>query len=80
MSKLSKLVSTRKGHPMKETSAIATWAKSYPKADLTSLDVASSFFLARIQVAQDDVELASEALLQRVPNAAPVIIWRRSRY
>ncbi len=77
---ITKLVNSRKGHPMKDAAAIATWAKNYPTADLMALDVKSSFFLARIQVAQDNVELASEALLQRIQGAAPVIIWRRSRY
>jgi general secretion pathway protein K len=77
---IEKLVNGRKGKPLKEKGAIAAWAKSYPAQSLTALDVKSAFFLARIRVAQDDVELASEVLLQRVPNAAPVIIWRRPRY
>jgi general secretion pathway protein K len=75
-----KLVNTRKGKPMKDTASITTWASKYPAADLTALDVKSAYFLARIQVTQDDVELASEALVQRPDKAAPVIIWRRSRY
>jgi general secretion pathway protein K len=77
---IAQLVSTRKGNPMKDTATIAKWASKYPTADVSGLDVKSSYFMARINVAQDDVELASEALVQRVPNAAPVIIWRRPRY
>ena len=71
-------VRTRLGKPKKSMAEVAAWAKSASGID--PLDVKSSNFLVRVQVTQDDVELASEALVQRVPNAAPVIIWRRSRY
>ena len=46
------------------------------------LAVASSFFSLRVQVAQDDVQLAVEALVQRDAAArnSTAIIWRRPRY
>jgi general secretion pathway protein K len=49
---------------------------------VNDFDVRSSWFLARVQVAQDDVVAATEALLKRPPSAGatPAIIWRRPRY
>ena len=75
-----KWVAGRKGKPMKTKDEIVAWAKNPPPGALDALDVQSSYFLARINVAQDDVELSTEALLQRTDMAAPVIIWRRPRY
>lgn len=43
------------------------------------LDVKSSFYSVRIQVAQDDVRLATEALLQR-DQGKVAVVWRRPRY
>jgi len=77
---IAKWVAARKGKPMKDKSTIQAWAKNPAPGALDALDVKSSYFLARINVAQDDVELTSEALVQRVDNAAPAIIWRRPRY
>jgi general secretion pathway protein K len=50
-----------------------------------AFDVKSAFFSVRIQVSQDDVQLATEALVKRAaPSAAgsapTAIIWRRHRY
>ena len=54
------------------------------RANLTSavdFDVKSAWFSARIQVAQDDVQLATEALLRRdVSKGTATIAWRRPRY
>ena len=45
------------------------------------VDVRSDFFSVRVQVAQDDVELASEALVKRaLTTGAPSIVWLRPRY
>ena len=77
---IAKLVSGRRGKPMKAKDAIVAWAKNVPVASLDALDVKSSHFMVSIRVVQDDVELANEALVKRVANAAPVIIWRRPRY
>jgi general secretion pathway protein K len=44
------------------------------------LDVKSGFFSVRVQVAQDEVQLASQALVQRRDDASTAIIWRRPLY
>ena len=45
------------------------------------LDVRSDYFSVRVQVAQEEVELASEALVQRaVSTGAPSVVWLRPRY
>lgn len=75
-----KWVAGRKGKPMKAREEIIAWAKNPAPGTLQALDVQSSYFLARINVAQDDVELSTEALLQRTDKAPPAIIWRRPRY
>ena len=77
---IAKWVKGRRGKPMKSTAEILAWAKNVPGNRPDLLDVKSSNFMVRIQVTQDDVELATEALVQRVDKAAPVIIWRRPRY
>ncbi len=60
--------------------ARAALAKTVGGGTSADLDVASSFFSVRIQVAQDDVQLASDALLQRRADKTTVILWRRPRY
>ena len=77
---IARLVNERRGKPKKSTAEITAWGKNVPSAALAQLDVKSAFFMVRIQVVQDDVELASDALVQRVDKGAPAIIWRRPRY
>jgi general secretion pathway protein K len=82
---IATLVATRLGKPMKSQDAIIAWLKDIPTdAPIAQLlGVKSSFFMVRIQVSQDDVELALDALVQRgeTPDKGPpVIIWRRPRY
>jgi general secretion pathway protein K len=43
-------------------------------------DVKSAYYSVRIQVDQDDVRLAADALVRRADNASTDIIWRRPRY
>ena len=43
------------------------------------VDVKSAFFAARVQVMQDDVRLASEALIRRT-DGTTALLWRRARY
>jgi general secretion pathway protein K len=45
-----------------------------------TLDVRSDFFSVRVQVAQEDVELSSEALLQRDEVKPVRLVWLRPRY
>ena len=54
--------------------------------EAAAFDVKSSYFLVRVQVAQDDVHLATEALVRRMAAGAPAgtsptaVVWRRHRY
>ena len=43
-------------------------------------DVKSAHFLVRVQVAQDEVRLATEALVRRADNGTTALLWRRARY
>ena len=45
-----------------------------------AIDVKSGYYSIRVQVAQDDVQLATDALVQRTLNGSPAIIWRRPRF
>jgi general secretion pathway protein K len=76
--KIAQFVRERGTRPMKTAQQLLQWSGSTPAPE--RLDVKSAFFSVRVQVAQDDVELASDALLQRGPGGVPVIIWRRPRY
>ena len=76
-------VKSRNALPIKSAQQIAErWAKVPAGALGNDLDVKSGYFIARVQVAQDDVQLASEALIERKANAAgsTAIIWRRPLY
>jgi len=48
--------------------------------DNAPVDVKSRFFVVRVQVAQDDVELVSEALVNRDDSGKTAIVWVRPRY
>jgi general secretion pathway protein K len=43
-------------------------------------DVRSAHFLVNVTVAQDDVRLATEALVRREDNGQVALVWRRPRY
>ncbi|QJR11807.1 hypothetical protein DSM104443_02890 [Usitatibacter rugosus] len=76
-------VKSRNALPIKSPQQIfERWAKVPAGALGNDLDVKSGYFIARVQVAQDDVQLASEALIERKANAAgsTAIIWRRPLY
>lgn len=76
-------VKARTTLPFKSTQQITDrWPKVPAGALGNDLDVRSGYFLARVRVAQDDVQLASEALIERKPSAAgaTAIIWRRPVY
>lgn len=51
-----------------------------PAAAIPDYDVKSTHFLVHVRVAQDDVQLATEALVRRADGGATDIIWRRPRY
>jgi general secretion pathway protein K len=79
------LVARRTAKPFRSAAEIAAWAAAiHQGASTAALDVKSSFFSVRVRVAQDDVQLADEALVQRTmatgKPAAISIVWRRPRY
>jgi general secretion pathway protein K len=45
-----------------------------------NFDVKSAWYTARVAVAQDGVQVASEALIRRDPSGSTAIIWRRPLY
>jgi hypothetical protein len=79
--KIAKFIVERRTRPLASKQEIAQWAKeSPPRAVAEDLDVKSAFFSVRIQVVQDEVELAADALVQRAPNGVASVVWRRPRY
>lgn len=75
------VVATRRAKPFRSASDIASrLPKAPPDALANDLGVSSLHFMVRILVAQDDVSVASEALVARGNNATTAIIWRRSLY
>jgi general secretion pathway protein K len=77
---IAAFIAERRTKPLKTKMEIAQWTKESPPSVVLALDVKSSFFSVRIQVAQDDVELAADALVQRAPNGVASVVWRRPRY
>lgn len=75
-------IAIRRAKPFTSPTDIAKWApKADPTTVNTSLGVKSDFFSTRVQVAQDDVQIATEALLQRNPQGGAVaLVWRRAIY
>ncbi len=40
----------------------------------------SAFFSVRVRVVQDDVQVATEALVQRGATGTAAVVWRRAIY
>jgi general secretion pathway protein K len=79
------MVARRVKKPFANATEVAQWIATLdPRAATTALDVKSSFFSVRVHVAQDDVELGTEALVERSadPGKPPAarVVWRRPRY
>ena len=75
---IAERVAARRAKPLQSAGEIAQWAAKASPAALGDLGVKSDFFAVRIHVAQDDVRVAADALLQRNPqNGATGIVWRR---
>lgn len=49
-------------------------------AGVNAIDVKSGWFEVAVTVAQDDVQLAADALVRRADTGASAIIWRRPRF
>jgi general secretion pathway protein K len=77
--KIARFIVERRTKPFRNREEIKQWATKSPPSASEGLEVKSDFFSVRIQVAQDDVELASDALVQRAQNVA-FVLWRRPRY
>ena len=73
------IVDMRVKRPFGKALDFVTFTKM-ESGDAPSIDVKSGYFSVHIQVAQDDVQLASDALVQRANSGPPAIIWRRPRY
>jgi len=78
--KIAALIAMRRTRPFKTTEMITAWAQQASGLLPTSLDVKSNYFSTRIVVAQDDVQLSTDALLVRGQQGLISIAWRRPRY
>lgn len=76
---IAKFVRERPGRPIANLTDIKQRLLLAATPAETVANVKSDFFSVRVQVAQDDVELASEALVQRA-TGPPTLVWLRPRY
>ena len=75
------LLAMRRAKPFAQTGEIAAQlGKQGLQPPPAEISVNSAYFAATVQVSQDDVQLATEALISRGANGATAIIWRRPRY
>ncbi len=75
------IVAERKARPFRQKADFASRAAA-AGAGQTDVehDVKSAHFLVNVTVAQDDVRLATEALVRREDNGQVALVWRRPRY
>ena len=79
--KVTALLAGRIKTPFADKVAFTTAAGSAGLAAQTDFDVKSAWFSVRIQVSQDEVQLASEGLIRRdAAKGLAAIAWRRPRY
>ena len=80
--RIEERVALRRARPFVSANDIAQWAPNAdPRVVNTDLTVKSEFFSVRILVAQDDVHVAGEALVQRNPQTGvATAVWRRPLY
>ena len=79
--KAAGLVAERRAKPFQQKADFAARVASLgAAAAIPDYGVSSMHFLVHVRVAQDDVQLATEALVRRVEGGATDIIWRRPRY
>ncbi|MEO7742352.1 MAG: type II secretion system minor pseudopilin GspK [Usitatibacter sp.] len=75
------LVTERSARPFRQKADFAARATAVGAAAIdVDHDVKSAHFLVTVTVAQDDVRLATEALVRRGDNAQVALVWRRPRY
>lgn len=75
------LVTERRAKPFARPQDFAARAAALgvPNVPLET-DVKSSHFSVRVQVSQDEVRLAAEALVRRNEDGTTALLWRRARY
>ena len=79
--KVAELLAERRKNPFPEKNAFIMAAQKTNLIAVNDFDVKSNWFSVRIQVAQDDVVLATEALVRRdATKGTAAMIWRRPRY
>jgi general secretion pathway protein K len=77
---VKQLVRARAGKPLRNSDDIKAWIPTLTADEVAHLGVRSDYFYVRVQVAQDDVELSTDALIARTGNTPAAILWRRPRY
>jgi general secretion pathway protein K len=81
---IAQMMKMRLAKPFRSTAEVAAFLGTASGANAANLDVRSAFFSVRVQVSQDDVQLATEALVRRAATAGAnpptAIIWRRTLY
>ena len=79
--KAAALLAERRAKPFLDRNDFATRAALQGAGPVAAdHDVKTAHFLVNVRVAQDDVQLATEALVSRGDNGATAIVWRRPRY
>jgi len=77
--KIESFIAARATRPFKATQAITDWDSHAATVVPTSLDVKSAYFSTQVVVAQDDVQLATDALLVRAQGRVN-LVWQRPRF
>ena len=80
--KAQALLGERAAKPFENVAAFQARLAQAQLIAVNELDVKSDWFFVRVQVAQDDVRVATESLVKREPGGARAtsIIWRRPKY
>ncbi len=82
--RIAEIIKVRLTKPFRSTAELTAFLGPDAASGAANIDVKSAFFQVRVQVSQDDVQLATEALVRRAAaagaNPATAIIWRRPRY
>ncbi|HEY2627474.1 MAG TPA: type II secretion system minor pseudopilin GspK, partial [Usitatibacter sp.] len=77
--KIENLIAIRRTKPFKSKDALTTWDPKATSFAGTRIDVTSSYYSTSVVVAQDDVQLATDALLVRGQGKVGVV-WQRPRF
>jgi general secretion pathway protein K len=77
--KIENAIAMRKTRPFKTTKMIADWDAHAASYVPSSLDIKSAYFSTVVAVSQDDVQLATDALLVRGEGQVNVV-WQRPRF